>query len=197
MTDPFAFVLACLALLAAPGPTNALFAAAGATAGLRASIRLVPAAVAGYWITILALVTIVGPVAGAHPAIATLLKTAASLWLGWSAIALWRGAGRTRPGEAALVTPARLFLTTLINPKTLVFAFVIFPPEGFFALLPYAALFGAIAAATGVAWIALGAWIAGSRPDVATPVRAVRLAAVTIGLFAAWIGIAAIGGAIS
>lgn len=52
MTDPILFAFAVIAILATPGPTNALLATAGAANGLRRSLPLVPAELAGYLIAI-------------------------------------------------------------------------------------------------------------------------------------------------
>jgi len=54
MTDPILFAFAVIAILATPGPTNALLATAGAANGLRRSLPLVPAELAGYVIAIAA-----------------------------------------------------------------------------------------------------------------------------------------------
>ena len=47
MTDPLAFVLSVVALLAVPGPTNTLLATAGGLGGVRRAIPLIPAEVTG------------------------------------------------------------------------------------------------------------------------------------------------------
>src|SRR6478752_3236474 len=52
MTDPVAFVLSVIALLAVPGPTNTLLATAGGLGGVRRAIALIPAEVAGYLLAI-------------------------------------------------------------------------------------------------------------------------------------------------
>mgnify|MGYP006894100190 CR=1 FL=1 len=60
MTDPIAFVLAVIGLLATPGPTNTLLAASGAAVGFRRSLHLILAEAAGYLCSILVLAVMLG-----------------------------------------------------------------------------------------------------------------------------------------
>lgn len=197
MTTAAAFLLATLTLLAAPGPTNALFAASGATVGVRRSLVLIPSAILGYVVTIGLLIGFVGPAAAAHPWLPISIKIVASVWLGWSAVTLWNKAEAASKSIGTVVSPQRILLTTLINPKTLIFAFVIFPQTGLGDCAPFALAFAAIVALTGLAWIGLGRSIARSSPRLATPMRIARTAAIVLGLFAAWIGTSAVAAALS
>ena len=125
MTDPALFIIAVLSLLAAPGPTNVLLATAGAVAGVRASLRLLGAALAGYVVAVALLRLLLGPVIEAAPVVGIGLKVAVALYLLWIALALWqRSASLTGDGA---VTMRAVFITTLLNPKSLVFAFGIIP----------------------------------------------------------------------
>lgn len=54
------------------------------------------------------------------------------------------------------ITFRRVFLTTLVNPKNLVFAFLIFPRTGYGAMVPYLLAFSAICIAAASGWIAGG-----------------------------------------
>jgi threonine/homoserine/homoserine lactone efflux protein len=89
-------------------------------------------------------------------------------------------------------TVARLFLTTLLNPKALIFAFVIFPHTGLTTLTPYDAIFAALVAIIGASWILLGGLIASSAFGTATPRRISRIAAVALGVFATLIASSAV-----
>ncbi len=188
--EPGAFTLAVLALLAVPGPTNTLLAAAGASGGFRESLPLIAAELAGYLLAILVLTLGLGGVVANNPALALGLKLAASLWLGWCAIGLWRQAGE---GFAAIDRPVsfrRVFITTLLNPKALIFALVILPPGSGAALAAFATL--VVLVATG--WIGLGTALARSAGALMTPPRLWRGAALVLAAFATLLAGTAIAG---
>jgi threonine/homoserine/homoserine lactone efflux protein len=192
MTDPLAFILAVLALLSVPGPTNTLLAASGATAGFRRSLRIIPAEIGGYAVAISVLLILFAPIAASHPELPVLSRLLASLYLAWTALSLWRHAGRPIGSGAGQITFRRVFTTTLLNPKALVFAFVIFPPPQSPALPLLAAIFAVLVVSVANGWIALGAALARSAGGIATPARIGRVAAVALTVFAVLIGSSAI-----
>ena len=155
MVDPLLFALAVLAVLATPGPTNTLLATSGAMVGLRRSLALVPAEAAGYGIAILTLGLVLGPVMAGQPMLAAALRAAVGAYLLLLAWRLWRrGAGAVV--GVGLVRPGQLFITTLLNPKAIVFALGIVP-FGKAPVLPYMLGFMALLVSVAVAWIGLGA----------------------------------------
>lgn len=161
MTDPIAFVLASLALLATPGPTNTLLATSGATAGFIRSLKLILAEQAGYAIAILTLALLVLPLVDGAPAISIALRLACGAYLIWSAWHLWRE-GSSQLASTEPVSFQRVFVTTLLNPKGIIFALAIVPHLGERRIaesIPY--LLGLSALIVGVAccWIATGAAI--------------------------------------
>jgi threonine/homoserine/homoserine lactone efflux protein len=189
-----AFVLGVVTLLSVPGPTNTLLAASGAAVGLRRSMGLVPAEIGGYLVAIGCLLVVVAPLTAASPLLPIAAKFLASIWLAWSALVLWRSGGREIAEASAPATPARLFVTTLLNPKALVFAFVIFPQGGADGFAEAAAIFSLLVAGIGTGWIVLGQFIARSAGGAATPRRVARLAAVALALFATLIAGSAVAG---
>ena len=184
MIEMPAFVVAVAALLSVPGPTNTLLAASGAAIGIRSSLRLVPMEILGYLVAIGCLLAVVEPLTASHPLVPIASKLLASAYLAWSAAQLWRDGGAELMKIPAPASPGRLFLTTLLNPKALIFAFVIFPHTGLATLAPHASVFSALVAVIGGGWIALGSLIAHSAAGSATPRRISRFAAIALGIFA-------------
>ena len=155
LDDPLLFTLAVLAILGTPGPTNSLLAAAGAAGGLRRALPLVPAEAAGYLISITTLGLVLGPVLAASPALATGLRLLLGAYLLLLAFRLGVGAGD--PLQAArLVTPRQVFVTTLLNPKAILFALGVVP-FGAARVWPYLLGFTGLLAAVALCWIAGGA----------------------------------------
>lgn len=182
MTDPLLFALTVLAILATPGPTNTLLATAGAASGMRRALPLIPAEAAGYLIAISVIGLALGPVVAASPALGLGLRLMVGLYLLHVAWKLWHGASVAATG-AAIVTPARIFLTTLLNPKAIVFALGVVP-LGVPGWPGYLAAFAGLAAVVAFGWISLGALL-GRAADAASRSGLVpRLGAAAVSAFA-------------
>jgi threonine/homoserine/homoserine lactone efflux protein len=180
MTDPVLFALAVLTILGTPGPTNTLLATAGATTGVRQSLPLLAAELSGYLISILVIRGVLSPVIAAFPVVGTVLKVAVALYIGWIAVRLW-----AKPSEltaARRVDFGMVFVTTLLNPKAIVFALTVIPlahPQ----LWLYFAAFAVAVLAAGLSWILVGGAInAASGGKHRSLVQ--RVAAVVLGGFA-------------
>ncbi|WP_137152825.1 LysE family transporter [Devosia sp. FKR38] len=178
------FVLAVLALLATPGPTNTLMAAAGAQRGVGRALPLLVGELGGYLIAITVWIELVGAIGASQPLVPLLARLLAAGFLAWSAFKLWRGAGQADLAQRG-VTLSRVFVTTLINPKALVLAFAIFPHVGFVARLPYLGVFAGLVIGTAVAWMALGALAARSSAGWLSAGRVERITALALAVFAA------------
>ena len=137
MPAPVLFVSLSLALLLTPGPTNTLLAVAGATSGLRPSLPLVLAELLGYLIAIHILAYGIGPFVQMMPAAQTVMRLACALCLLVLAIRLWLANTPLITDE--VITPWRVFIVILLNPKALVFAFAVLPPGSWISLAPYLA----------------------------------------------------------
>lgn len=187
MTDPILFLLAAVALLAAPGPTNTLLATAGAIGGLRRSWRQIAAALAAYTASIAVYRLALGPVIAAVPTVGTMLKIAVALYVAWLAVRLWR----TTTGIAARPPEAReIFVATLLNPKGFVAALTLLPQGA--GALPYFASFAVLALAASAGWVLIGRGLSvsvGDRHEHLIP----RIAAVALGGFAGMIAASALG----
>ena len=171
-------LLAAGALLCAPGPTNALFAAAGATTGPREAVRLIPIGLLAYLVAIGLLVTGFGDAVTDRPVLARTINLAAAAYLGWSAYRVVQQArANVMPANAS-----RLFWTTLLNPKALIFAFSLYPAGSPLLALQ---LFVPAFAIAGLAWIMMGYMIACRAPQAVNHRRIVHATAAANLLFAA------------
>ncbi|MDB5413623.1 MAG: Lysine exporter protein [Rubritepida sp.] len=183
MTDPLIFILAVLAILATPGPTNTLLATGGASVGLRRALALIPAEVAGYTISILTIGLVLGPMLAGTPVLATAMRAAVGAYLLLLAVRLWRRGGAAWT-LGNVVTPAQVFVTTLLNPKAIIFALGIIP-FGAPRIWPYMAGFLALLACVALGWIAAGATLGGAARRRGWGGFVPRIGAVAVGTFAA------------
>lgn len=150
-----AFISAVLALLVAPGPTNTLMGLAGAEGGVGRAARLLPAELAGYLTTVLPLVWLGGAIQGQSPLVAVAVKLAAAAWVMFLAVRLW---GRRDAAMAASrVSARRIYVTTMLNPKALVFGLVLLPAPAAPDFAPRFALFCLMVTTVALAWGAAGA----------------------------------------
>jgi threonine/homoserine/homoserine lactone efflux protein len=183
LSDQIPFIVGVLALLATPGPTNTLMAAAGAQRGVARSLPLLASEVLGYFIAITAWTELVGAASASQPWVPVGAKLLASAFLIWSAWKLWQNAGHADFRQSG-ITPGRVLGTTLVNPKALIFAFAIFPPVGFVTRLPYLGLFTGLVIVTAVGWMTLGMLAARRSAGLLTSSRVERITAVALAAFA-------------
>jgi threonine/homoserine/homoserine lactone efflux protein len=150
------FIAAVAVLLILPGPTNALLMTAGAERGVRRAIMLVGVEIIAYGLAITPLL-IFSELLGTWRAIGSLtLKSIAIALILLLAYRMWRRAGKSLDGDR-LVSAKSVFWITLFNPKSLIFAFAIFPPVmGIEDILAKAIFFTLLAFVAGAAWIAAG-----------------------------------------
>lgn len=158
MTIP-AFITAVLALLLTPGPTNTLLAVGGASDGFRRSLPLILAEASGYLLTITPLVTFAGPYLAAHPLAASAIKLCSAIWVLLLAIRLWTTPTATAGTSPSLVTFRQVFITTVLNPKALIFGLVLVPHGTFTTVLPWLGLFVILVVSAASIWLSAGAAI--------------------------------------
>jgi threonine/homoserine/homoserine lactone efflux protein len=150
----FAFLSAGLALLLAPGPTNTLMGIAGARGGLGASARLLPAELAGYLTTILPLTWLGAELLARFPSASVALKVVAAVWVMALAVRLWRMPADAQNGSG--VTASRVYLTTVLNPKALIFGLVLLPAPADSQFLPLLAMFCVMVLGVAMLWGGFG-----------------------------------------
>lgn len=153
-----AFATALLLLLLTPGPTNTLLAMAGASRGVRQSLPLMVAEVAGYFTTVLPLVTFAGPFLAEAPLFANGVKLCSSAWVLSLAARLWV-APPTATGET-FIRMRSVYWTTVTNPKALIIGLALIPA----GTPQIAAYLGVLAAAilfVATLWLSFGAVVIG------------------------------------
>ncbi len=174
---PVELTLAILVLLVTPGPTNTLLFLAAADRGWRPSLHLIPAELAGYLAGVIPLMLAGTAVLTRYPGLEPAIMVIAGLWVAVLAVRL------VRPSRAALasaeVTARLVFVTTLLNPKALIFGLVLLPGPMAATNL---AIFAAEVVLVAAGWAAAGAALSNRRLG-STPlfrrVAAVWLAAVS------------------
>jgi threonine/homoserine/homoserine lactone efflux protein len=145
-----AFLLAVLTLLLAPGPTNTLMALGGAQKGVANAVRLLPAELFGYLSTVLPLVWIGAATLGQWPMATTVIKLAAAAWVMYLAAKLWKTP--TDAGDHGEVTARRVYVTTVLNPKALIFGLVLLPAPTDTEFMPKLILFCTSVISVGALW---------------------------------------------
>lgn len=173
---------ALLALLLTPGPTNTLVALAASARGWRGALRLLPYEIAAYLLVTLPLALLGALALEAAPVLRPAVTLASGLWVMGLAIRMWHP---SLQAGAAEVTARHLFITTLLNPKVLIFGLVLLPgPQ----LALHMVLFVALIALVAVVWAGIGACMAG-RSDCPLG-QTLPLLSRAAGL---WLGVLAIG----
>jgi threonine/homoserine/homoserine lactone efflux protein len=184
MQDPLLFALTVLTILGTPGPTNTLLATGGASAGFRRALLLIPAEGAGYLISILTWGLLVGPLLASSPVVNFGLRLLVGCYLLYSALRLWNSNSLPQVSSAAVISPRQVFLTTLLNPKAIIFALAVMP---FTAplLWAYIVAFLCLTAAVATVWIFAGAAMGGVAAATGRSHIVPRVGAAFVGIFAA------------
>jgi len=183
MTDPLAFVLAVVAILGTPGPTNTLLFTSGATVGVLRSVTLLLGEVLAYNSSVAIVGFLLQPLIDDLPWVRVVVRIAIAAYLVMLAIGIWRA---NVVAERRVVTVTHVFLTTLLNPKVFVFALVIIPLQAP-NVMTYLAGFSLTVMLIGGTWICFGS-LAGSATGRYAAARLVpRTAAIVLVGFAALI----------
>ncbi|MEM5328729.1 LysE family transporter [Paraburkholderia sp. JHI2823] len=179
-------VSGCAIVLLMPGPTNTLLAAAGLRQGLRRSVHLTGAELAGYLVSISLWGICFAHASQSLSWLPKILRLASSLYLAGLAIRLWLTANSIETSAASVVTARTLFSATVLNPKAILFAGSIFPPAAFAsfaAWLEAMAIFTCLLIPIGLAWIAIGAAPRSGRLPFVRPALFQRCASVVVAAF--------------
>jgi threonine/homoserine/homoserine lactone efflux protein len=186
--SPIEFAFAVAALLLAPGPTNTLLALSGVSAGFARAMRLIPFELAGYLCVIAPLAIFGVAVLASQPMLAEVVKLAAAAWIMLLAFRLWF---RAPQSATACVTAPQMFVTTLLNPKGLIFGLVLVPSGGPDALPAYLLIFMVLALAAATIWSTAGGLFAARAQSHSRAPTMLRFAA------ASWLAFISMGFATS
>jgi len=179
MQSTLGFVLALLAILSVPGPTNTLLATSGATVGLARSLPLLLCELTGYETAIAVIRLLLVPVLARIPSGTRFMHALAAAYLVALAIGLWRW----RLAQATRAVRAHhVFITTLLNPKALVIALVLIPLSTA-RYLHYWVILTVLIPLIGSGWIAFGRLLGRSASGSLTALIP-KAASVVLGLFA-------------
>lgn len=159
------FLFGTIVILLTPGPTNTLLAAAGLWQGSRSAVPLLAFELAGYLIGISVWGVLLTSMLSNYPWLSISVRIVCSCYLFYVAVQMWGNTPKAAVSIPGSITGTTVFMTTLLNPKGLLFASTSFPPHAFDNIQVYLttiALFSCVAVPIGTAWITLGA-IVGSR----------------------------------
>ncbi|WP_415766526.1 LysE family transporter, partial [Paraburkholderia sp. J10-1] len=102
-------VSGCAIVLLMPGPTNTLLAAAGLRQGLRRSVHLTAAELAGYLVSITLWGLCFTHASQSLSWLPKVLRVASSLYLAWLALRLWLTANSIETSANGVVSTRTLF----------------------------------------------------------------------------------------
>ncbi|RWC38253.1 MAG: hypothetical protein EOS28_30630 [Mesorhizobium sp.] len=181
------FLATALALLLAPGPTNTLMALAGAQKGLASLIRFLPAELLGYLTAVLPLAWVGSRLLERWPTAAATIKVVAAIWVMYLAVKLW-GVPFEKGGKNQ-VTAGRVYLTTVLNPKALIFGLILVPAPVDAQFLPKIGLLSLSATAVALIWGSAGALThvgraGGTRMGIVQRIASIWLSIVSVTLLA-------------
>lgn len=182
------FIAGIVVILAMPGPTNTLLAAAGLRHGFRRSARLTGAELAGYLVSITVWGRFLGEAAQVLPWLPGVVRIASSLYIAYLAWRMWRAAAAVPSAARQMIGMRTLFVATLLNPKGILFASAIFPSLAFQHLHAYLAamgIFAVVLVPIGLMWVLFGAMLGGERLKWIDPATMQRGASVVLGVFSA------------
>jgi len=173
-------------VLLTPGPTNTLLAAAGLRQGVKRSVPLILAELAGYLVAISVWGRFLISASHTVPGLAILLRVLSGLYIAYLALKMWRTAAALSHSDTSPIGLRTLFVATLFNPKGLLFAGTLFPASAFLSWYGYVSamtVFGALMLPIALAWITFGAVLGRGGLSWVNPVKMQRGASIVLGAF--------------
>lgn len=160
MIESWLFVLAVIAVLMIPGPTNALLASSAHQQGLAKTSLFIPAKLLGYFYAINLWALLIHVCSPVWPNFIHIVHFFSALYVVWMAFHLWKASDLEKHNQRhPSIRPRQLFFSTFKNPKALLFATGVLPietwnnPTNF--VLVFAA-FSLVLLPTAVFWMSFG-----------------------------------------
>lgn len=155
------FITLVTTILLTPGPTNTLLASSGAQVGIRRSFALIPAEALGYVLAISLWGWLIGGLSHYAAWLPAVLKLLSAAYLVYLSYRLWRSTHQSSADlQSTVISPLVLLLTTLLNPKALLFASAVFPVtvwQQMISYLTHIGVFLTLIVPIALIWISLGA----------------------------------------
>ncbi|ENU32020.1 LysE family transporter [Acinetobacter sp. NIPH 1852] len=130
MIESWFFVLAMLAVLLIPGPTNAMLASATHQQGVPKTLAFIPIEWLGYIYGVSLWALFIHLFEPIWPALGVILHVGGLLYVLWMAFHLWKSSHLQKHSQHHQhIRKTQLFISTLKNPKTVLLAAGIFPLE--------------------------------------------------------------------
>lgn len=128
MIENWLFIFALLAVLLVPGPTNALLASIAQQQGIAKTFQLVPVQLLGYIYGISLWALFIHLTLPTWPLLIEILHFFSVIYMLWLALHLWKSSDLEKHSQNHKTLKSKqLFISTLKNPKCILFAAGIFP----------------------------------------------------------------------
>lgn len=128
LNDCIKITVSGMLLLAMPGPTNTLLLFSGYASGIRRSLKMIVAEWSGYFVAITFWGIVVSILAQHGTFLIGIIKLLSAAYVAWLAVKVW---GFSLQTQSAKIEMKNIFITTLFNPKSFVFAVYIIPSIAF------------------------------------------------------------------
>ena len=130
MIESWLFVLAMIAVLMIPGPTNALLASSAHQQGIPKTSLFIPAQLLGYFYAINLWALLIHLCSPVWPNFIHILHVCSAVYVVWLAFHLWKASDLEKHNQHhRSIQPRQLFFSTFKNPKALLFAAGVLPIE--------------------------------------------------------------------
>ncbi|MCL6231158.1 LysE family translocator [Acinetobacter amyesii] len=160
MIESWLFVFAMIAVMMTPGPSNALMASSAHQQGIAKTCMLIPAELLGYFYAINLWALIIHLSAPVWPNLIHLLHFLSIAYVLWLAFHLWKSTHLHQYNQKhPSIQPRELFISSLKNPKALLFAAGIFPIETWVSPLNFIlvfAVFSVVLLPVSLFWMSFG-----------------------------------------